>query len=58
MTPVQWKVVLGVLAALFGAASLVPQFAPYAPALTYLSGALTGGAFIPRPGDARAQDTG
>ncbi len=54
MSPATLKTVLGLAAAVIMALTLVPQLAPYSQALTLLSGALGGGAFLKRPGDEKA----
>ena len=40
-----------VAAGVLGALVFVPQLHPYAAALSFLAGALGGGAHVPRPGD-------
>ena len=51
MAPALSKTLLTVFGAVVGAASFVPQLAPYQAALTFLAGALGGTALVPRPGD-------
>jgi hypothetical protein len=56
MHPTVARSLLTTFGAVVGAASFVPQLAPYQAALTFLAGALVGGALLPRPGDlARAE---
>jgi hypothetical protein len=53
MSDATLKYVLSVVGVVLTGLSFVPQLTPYAPALTFVGGALGGGAWIPRPGDAR-----
>lgn len=49
MSPAKWKAIVAlVVAALSAAAAFFPD---YAGPLSGLAGLLTGGAFVPRPGD-------
>ncbi len=54
MSSVTLKTVMGLAAAVLMSLTYVPQLLPYAGALTFLSGALGGGAFLKRPGDEKA----
>lgn len=51
MSPATLKTVMYVLAAVLMSLTYVPQLVAYAGALSFLSGALGGGALLKRPGD-------